>query len=166
MEKDSDLSIALHPETLYLFEWSQMPCRMEPYGSRMWRLLGLRAIYDYNLRPACVVDAKWIFPKDPFVTYEPSDEDWCRYFGYGHQQERKIDTGEIVLRRDLPIYTLDHEACRPIQWVANSQYIDRVGYDGFTDMDYQHAVRAIEYIHKSIDRYLREKLRKAEERAT
>jgi hypothetical protein len=27
----------------------------------------------------------WEFPKDRFVTYEPTDEPWCRYFGFGRE---------------------------------------------------------------------------------
>lgn len=28
---------------------------------------------------------KWQFPKESFVTYEDSDESWCRYFGIGRE---------------------------------------------------------------------------------
>jgi hypothetical protein len=31
----------------------------------------------------------WVFPHDQFVEYEPSDEDWCRYFGIGHEEENR-----------------------------------------------------------------------------
>lgn len=27
----------------------------------------------------------WIFPDDPFITYEPSDEGWCRTLGFGRE---------------------------------------------------------------------------------
>ncbi|WP_417459044.1 hypothetical protein [Kordiimonas sp.] len=30
---------------------------------------------------------RWEFPNDPFVTYEPSDEEWCRPLGLGRQVE-------------------------------------------------------------------------------
>lgn len=29
----------------------------------------------------------WQFPKERFVTYEPSDESWCRFFGIGKEIE-------------------------------------------------------------------------------
>lgn len=28
---------------------------------------------------------RWGFPKERFVTYEPSDESWCRYAGIGRE---------------------------------------------------------------------------------
>lgn len=27
----------------------------------------------------------WRYPDDPFIEYEVSDEDWCRYFDIGHE---------------------------------------------------------------------------------
>jgi hypothetical protein len=29
---------------------------------------------------------KWVFPKERFVEYEPKDESWCRYFGFGREE--------------------------------------------------------------------------------
>jgi hypothetical protein len=63
-----------------------------------------------------------------------------------------------VLRRDLPIYAFDHEACQWPRWASSSKYVDRIGYDCFTDMDYIHAVRAVDRIHKMIGSYLQWKL--------
>jgi hypothetical protein len=161
MEKESDITLAMHPETLHLLMWSSARDGGydQRYGDyRRSKVFGYRINIDYCLRPAKVVEAKWVFPADPFITYEPKDEDWCRYFGYGHQQNRKIDTGEVVLRRDLPIYAFDHEACQWPRWASSSKYVDRVGYDCFTDMDYIRAVQAVDRIHKMIDSYLRWKL--------
>jgi hypothetical protein len=33
-----------------------------------------------------VVEKVWVFPKDRFVEYEPSDEWWCRKYGFGHEE--------------------------------------------------------------------------------
>lgn len=30
---------------------------------------------------------RWVFPEDRFVTYEPSDESRCRFFGIGCEIE-------------------------------------------------------------------------------
>lgn len=30
---------------------------------------------------------RWEFPQERFVTYEPGDAPWCRYFGIGHEVE-------------------------------------------------------------------------------
>jgi hypothetical protein len=29
---------------------------------------------------------RWVFPDDRFVTYEPGDEGWCRFFGIGEEK--------------------------------------------------------------------------------
>lgn len=29
----------------------------------------------------------WVFPKNRFVQYGPSDERWCRFFGIGREEE-------------------------------------------------------------------------------
>lgn len=28
---------------------------------------------------------RWKYPTDPFIEYDPGDERWCRYFGFGRQ---------------------------------------------------------------------------------
>ena len=35
----------------------------------------------------------WQFPSDPFVTYEPSDEAWCRPLGIG----KEVEITEVML---------------------------------------------------------------------
>jgi hypothetical protein len=30
---------------------------------------------------------KWVFPKEQFWEYDKSNEDWCRYFGFGHEED-------------------------------------------------------------------------------
>lgn len=37
---------------------------------------------------------KWVFPKEKFWIYEPSDEAWCRTLGLGHEEE---DTSQYVV---------------------------------------------------------------------
>lgn len=159
MPDKNDILIAMHHQTLDMFLWSQ--------ESRVgyWRcddgivsVMGFMVNLDRSLRPAGVIEAKWIFPDEPFITYEPSDEDWCRYFGFGYQQNRKVDTGEIVLRRNLPIYAINDDARSPVRWMASSKFVDRVGYDCFTDEHYCRAVRALEFIHNEIDKFLWRKL--------
>lgn len=56
---------------------------------------------DFSLREANHVRLvfatrkRWKFPVERFVTYEPSDEDWCRYFGIGQE----VDVTPII---DMP----------------------------------------------------------------
>lgn len=56
-------------------------------------LLGYNIVINNNLKPT-YTETKWVFPKERFVTYEESDEEWCRYFGIGHQQTKQA--GEII----------------------------------------------------------------------
>lgn len=37
-----------------------------------------------NSIPTVVKIGDWVFPDEPFVQYEKSDESWCRYFGIGY----------------------------------------------------------------------------------
>lgn len=35
---------------------------------------------------------RWVFPTDnPFIIYEPSDEEWCRYAGIGHEETYTVE---------------------------------------------------------------------------
>jgi hypothetical protein len=58
-----------------------------------------------NLSPTINEGLGWIFPEEPFIIYEPSDEDWCRYCGIG-RQGRGFIMGDIYMydrRLDLKI---------------------------------------------------------------
>lgn len=44
------------------------------------------AFTSNRLRIIDIQKAVWVFPKEPFITYEPSDESWCRYCGFGHEE--------------------------------------------------------------------------------
>ena len=44
----------------------------------------------------------WIFPKTPFIIYEESDIDYCRWAGIG-EPETKLVVGEIYGMNDTPI---------------------------------------------------------------
>lgn len=43
--------------------------------------------------------ARWVFPDDPFVVYEPKDEKWCRFFGIGHEvrEPGAYQVGEVMV---------------------------------------------------------------------
>ena len=58
---------------------------------------GIAIHINNNLSPTITEYPKgsWIFPKRPFITYEPSDEEWCRYFKIGHEA-RGFIMGEII----------------------------------------------------------------------
>ncbi len=58
---------------------------------------GIPIEINNNLSPTITEYPKgsWIFPKRPFITYEPSDEEWCRYCRIGHEA-RGFVMGEIV----------------------------------------------------------------------
>lgn len=52
---------------------------------------------DNNLSPTVTL-GQWIFPtNEPFITYEKSDESWCRYCGFGREAEKKdVQIGEVI----------------------------------------------------------------------
>lgn len=56
---------------------------------------GVQIIIDNDLKPTIDEGKAWIFPKEKFVTYEKSDEEWCRYFGIGRQGQGLI-MGDIL----------------------------------------------------------------------
>lgn len=41
----------------------------------------------------------WVFPDDPFITYEPKDERWCRALGIGH--EGQLCHTEVIKRATI-----------------------------------------------------------------
>ena len=45
---------------------------------------GLPIITSTAIREFCT---EWQFPDEPFVEYEPHDEEWCRFFGFGADVE-------------------------------------------------------------------------------
>jgi hypothetical protein len=51
-------------------------------------------VVDYGLTPTEFVG--WEFPKERFVTYEKTDEDWCRYCGIGKELNEWVP-GQIII---------------------------------------------------------------------
>lgn len=47
-------------------------------------IAGKKIVLDDRVSPT-IDEGDWIFPKERFVTYEISDESWCRYFGIGKE---------------------------------------------------------------------------------
>lgn len=45
---------------------------------------------------------RWRFPEERFVSYEPSDEPWCRYLGIGEEVEEveSVELRALVTRVD------------------------------------------------------------------
>lgn len=60
---------------------------------------GEKVVLDNNLEPTIDETFGWIFPKEPFIKYEPKDEEMCRYFGWGRQGRGYI-VGQIVQMDD------------------------------------------------------------------
>jgi len=57
---------------------------------------GIDIKFDNKLKPTINEQkGRWIFPKERFVTYEHSDEGWCRYFKIGHEG-RGLILGEVL----------------------------------------------------------------------
>ena len=55
---------------------------------------------DHHLEPTKWLG--WQFPtNEPFVTYEPSDESWCRYCGIGKELNDWVMGDIIIVHRDL-----------------------------------------------------------------
>ena len=79
------------------------------------------------------------------MTYQKSDESWCRYFGIGKEIPEVM--AEIVIRRDLPVYHFSEvDRHRPL-YGSDNQLSNRVGYN-FEDREYDDATRALEWIWK------------------
>jgi hypothetical protein len=53
-------------------------------------IYGIKVVFDENIPKFA---KKWVFPKEQFWEYEPSDEKWCRQLGIGHE----IETTEPVI---------------------------------------------------------------------
>jgi hypothetical protein len=58
---------------------------------------------DNNLAPTIDEPQSWIFPEEPFIIYEPKDEEWCRYAGIG-RPGRGIIIGDILEVRHKPTF--------------------------------------------------------------
>lgn len=60
----------------------------------------------------------WVFPQERFVQYEKSDEDWCRFFGIGHEADQVIDaklTGVSILKHTSDSITFQsHGGCEMV----------------------------------------------------
>ncbi len=50
----------------------------------------------------------WRFPQERFVTYEESDEAWCRYFGIGKEIDvvENVTIGNVYIRSISPDGTM------------------------------------------------------------
>jgi len=59
--------------------------RINISSEQEFKIYGHKVVIDNLLVPTVDETDRWIFPKERFVIYEESDEDWCRYFGIGRQ---------------------------------------------------------------------------------
>jgi hypothetical protein len=48
-----------------------------------WSFAGYDVRFEHWLKPTINEGKGYIFPKEPFVTYEQKDAGWCEYFGIG-----------------------------------------------------------------------------------
>lgn len=73
---------------------------------------------DYSLEPTKWFEG-WQFPtNEPFITYEPSDESWCRYCGIGREVKEWI-VGDIVIEHKDLSRNPKMSDCRVIEFVKN-----------------------------------------------
>ena len=82
---------------------SQFPTRhlfSHPNTIRTLGELG-RIIHPNEYLPETV--KVWKFPDDPLVTYEKSDEVWCRYFGIGREVEEPYVVEVNTRAFDMPL---------------------------------------------------------------
>lgn len=152
-----DIEISVHPYTRSLLE---MSVYHGGFSALPTQCMGFQLVHDYRLVPYGIEEAKWIFPEDPFVIYEPSDEEWARYLGFGKEQPAKIQRGEIKLKRDLPIHRFTNNTHPAnIRFPSLNEGPNWIGHQDFSDPDYVNACRAVERIDEMILRFLNQKLR-------
>lgn len=78
--------------------------------------------YDW-LKPTINEPKEWIFPKNKFITYEKSDEDWCVPLKIG-RMGKGFDLGEIFKINNLdfyPMYCRYDLNPRPIRKIRKTQ---------------------------------------------
>lgn len=51
---------------------------------------------------------RWKFPDEPFVSYDKSDEEWCRYFGIGHE----VDYTPVIEMKNALVDFADYDRVR------------------------------------------------------
>jgi len=156
MDKN-DIHIAIHHHTLHLFADALDRMQYMPGAHNLPLMVyGVPVKYDCDLIPYSTTPPKWQFPQDePFVTYEPSDESWCRYCRIGSEIPAKLTIGDIKIRRDLPVRVLPAHS-RSVMFHSLDPSVDRVGYSTMEDSDYAGACRAVEYIDKTVRRHLKD----------
>jgi hypothetical protein len=66
-----------------------------------WAFMGYNVVLENSLQPTINEGTKYIFPKEPFVTYEQSDAEWCEYFGIG-RKGRGLIFGEVYACEPQP----------------------------------------------------------------
>lgn len=62
---------------------NSLSCMIDCSGNGMHYIDKCEIIVDDTLKPTEFVG--WQFPQRAFITYEKTDEDWCRYFGIGKE---------------------------------------------------------------------------------
>ena len=143
------IHIAMHPQTFHdltykIMERENWMLGAPQRGGMRDMMLGIEIRRDPCLN--CYIPAKWKFPKERFVTYQKSDESWCRYFGIGKEIPEVM--AEIVIRRDLPVYHFS-EFEQHRYYYSDNALSNRVGYN-FEDREYEDATRALEWIWKML----------------
>jgi len=99
VDPNAEVCFYIHPSTLdHLYEAEAAASfgrRINSPIDEAIKLAGFLVKIDYKLDPT-VKPGSWIFrgkngrKKEPFIEYEKSDEDWCRYCGFGF--EAKVNT--------------------------------------------------------------------------
>lgn len=127
----SNLSIWMNPLTAWMYQMS-----ISPYKRRMieteisegasLKHSGIPVRFDPFLKPFEIEQPRWVFPKESFVTYESSDESWCRYFGIGYQQEARIIEGDIIIRHDLPINEREFVSLEIVEYIKAIRAVERI----------------------------------------
>lgn len=96
--------ILMHETTYqYIKDYIESNCPLPvsvQYSGEVFNLNGHVVKIDNSLKPTINEGTDWIFPKEKFITYEKSDESWCRYFGIGRQGTGFV-LGEIILNNSI-----------------------------------------------------------------
>lgn len=101
-----DFCVLMHPNCYSHVRTAALIALQNPDPYERWwgscreaRLLGLPvlvadSVMEYSSRPT----DKWVFPEDPFWTYEPSDEVWARALGFGRPATEPDQPTILLLR--------------------------------------------------------------------
>ncbi len=72
-------------------------------------------LFDMPVRVSQYVMSRvWVFPKERFVEYEAKDEEWCRRYGFGHEESVPgcYAVGNVLVMHPKFLEALEKELAR------------------------------------------------------